>query len=63
MDQKLNYSWASKMLLPMPQVFNFVGEEDYYTIKKYIFSKDYDGRSFVLKEGDHGDDIFFIAWG
>ena len=51
------------MLLPMPQVFNFVGEEDYYTIKKYIFSKDYDGRSFVLKEGDHGDDIFFIAWG
>ena len=50
-------------LLPKLEVFNFLEEDDYRTIEKYMFNHDYDEGSFVFKEGGHGGYMFFIAEG
>ena len=50
-------------LLPKLEVFNFLTEDDYPTIEKYMFNHEYDEGSYVFKEGGHGGYMFFIAKG
>ena len=50
-------------LLPKLEVFNFLEEDDYPTIEKYMFSHEYDEGSYVFKEGGHGGYMFFITDG
>jgi len=50
-------------LLPKLEVFNFLEEQDYKIIEKYMFAHDYEEGSFVFKEGAHGGYMFFIAKG
>ncbi len=50
-------------LLPKLEVFNFLEEEDYKIIEKYMFSHDYEAGSYVFKEGAHGGYMFFIVEG
>ncbi|MCH7743237.1 MAG: cyclic nucleotide-binding domain-containing protein [Proteobacteria bacterium] len=50
-------------LLPKLDVFNFLEEQDYKVIEKYMFPHEYEEGSFVFKEGAHGGYMFFIVEG
>lgn len=50
-------------LLPKLEVFNFLDEEDYKIIEKYMFTHEYDQGAYVFKEGAHGGYMFFIIDG
>jgi len=56
-------SAAIEKILPRLEVFNFLEEEDYPIIVKYMFSYDYDAGAYVFKEGAHGAYMFFIVSG
>ncbi|MCB1693874.1 MAG: cyclic nucleotide-binding domain-containing protein [Pseudomonadales bacterium] len=50
-------------LIPKLEVFNFLDEDDYKTLEKYMFRYDYDENAYVFKEGTHGGYMFFIVEG
>lgn len=50
-------------LLPKLDVFNFLDEQDYSVIEKYMFPHEYEEGSYVFKEGAHGGYMFFIVEG
>lgn len=50
-------------LLAKLDVFNFLEEQDYKVIEKYMFPHEYEEGSFVFKEGAHGGYMFFIVEG
>lgn len=54
---------AIERLLPRLEVFNFLEQEDYPIVEKYMFSYDYEKGSYVFKEGAHGGYMFFIVDG
>ena len=56
-------SAAIEKILPRLEVFNFLEEDDYPIIVKYMFSYDYDSGAYVFKEGAHGAYMFFIVSG
>ena len=50
-------------LLPRLEVFNYLKEDDFTVLEKYMFSYDYEKGAYVFKEGTHGGYMFFIVSG